>query len=80
MGKGVCCLVKIHMHTASKGTSYFVIWNIQVIDLKKEKLPLIEPKTNMKNKGPHHPSISLQRYKICMFCEVVSSIDCCEVV
>lgn len=55
MGKGVCCLVKINMHTASKGTSYFVIWNIQVIDLKKEKLPLIEPKTNMKNKGPHHP-------------------------
>lgn len=33
--KGVS-LVKINIHTASKGI-YFVVWNIQVIDLKKKR-------------------------------------------
>lgn len=80
MGKGVCCLVKINMHTASKGTSYFVIWNIQVIDLKRRNCPWLNQRQTWKTKAPTTPSISLQRYKICMFSEVVSSIDCCEVV
>jgi hypothetical protein len=31
-----CCLVKINIHMASKGI-YFVVWNIQVIDLKKKR-------------------------------------------
>ncbi len=60
-GKG-CCLVKINMHMASNGI-YFVVWNIQVIDLKRRNCAWTKDKHE--KQMPPSP-ISLQRYKICM--------------
>jgi hypothetical protein len=48
-GKG-CCLVKINIHMTSKGI-YFVVWNIQVIDLNQRQTW----KAKTPSPSPHKP-------------------------